>query len=310
MKIKNLAKLASLLFILLALPIFAIAESLPDMEVALLSYDPTPVQAGQTINLYLEVSNKGTVTKNAWLEIVEDGPFRIEQTQDVLRAQLLGSLSSPQKLQFRIKIDETAKDGLAPLTVKFGTSEDKSNYQEQQFDINIQTFDSSLTIQNIKQIPDELVPGEKGILRLTLTNFDDRPVQNLDIVLDMTNSYDMNRNMNNMLSVQAMINARLEDVNRRIASGQSPLKGATPMMSGTDKEGKRMPLEFHAIAPVDGSTHKRIKEMGAGEKITLEFEIQALPSAHANIYALPVYINYDDENNNPFHTATEIPSSI
>jgi hypothetical protein len=301
--------LTSIFFVML-LSNFSYADSdRPQINITLLDYSPNPVQPGQVIDVILQLDNFEAPTKQASLEIVEEYPFTVENSQDVEVAKNLGRVSYSRKLQFRIRIAEDAKDGLTTLRVRYSDDDYDGGFLEEEFDINIQTFDARLSIIKVEQVPKRIIPGEQGKLILTIQNSDDKPLKNLDVILDLTHSFDFNSIMDNMVSMQALVNARLEEVDRRVASGLSPLKGATPMMSGTGME-QAGTFSFKAFSPVESSNQKGINEIKSGQKIKMEFDIMALPDASPNIYATPLYLSYNDEDNNPFHLRVDIPLVI
>lgn len=287
-------------------------ENFPRVTVSLLDYEPKPVQPGQVIDLTIQLDNLGSATEDASLEIIEEYPFTVEDSQDVDLAKDLGRVGYSRKLQFRIRIAEDAKDGITPLRVKYTDDnfQSGSGYIEKTFDIEIKTFDARIDVTEVKQVPKKLEPGEEGKVILTLQNTDDRPLKNIDITLDLTHSFDMNANMDNMLAMQAMVNARLEQVNRRVASGLSPLTGATPMMSdGGMGDGKGM-FSYQAFSSVESTNQKTIKELRPRERVQVEFDIMALPDVSPNVYATPLFLNYNDEDNNPFHVRLDVPLMI
>ncbi|MBR9692640.1 hypothetical protein GOV07_01780 [Candidatus Woesearchaeota archaeon] len=296
----------SILVVVLLLAVTPALAAEANLDVALLSYNPSPVQPGQTFDLFLEVTNNGDAANDAKLEVIAEYPFELLDTQDVERAKQF-TVSGLQRLQFQIKVAPGANDGLAPLRVTFARSQD-APYQEREFDINIQTFNARVGLQEVRQEPERLRPGEEGELILLIRNFDDQPLRNIDIHLDFTDSYDVNANMENSLAVQSMINARLEEVNRKVASGQSPLSGATPMMVSGGKE--RIPTAFTAVAPSGGATRVQVPDLEPQSEIEVRIPIRALPGATPDIYAVPLYVNYNDEDNNPFHARIEIPILI
>lgn len=293
--------LSIVITVLALLPLVAAART-PDIE-ASIAYAPQPVQPGQFFDLTVTLENSGdpgVIT----LEIVEEYPFTVIETQDLDRAQRF-TLRNTQTLQFRLRVAPDANDGLTQLRIRYAV--DEGAMLEEEFDINIETFDAQVDVTRVEQIPVEMAPGERGEMLLTIQNRADTPLENVDVILDLTDSYDTNANMENMIAVQAMLNARLEEVNRRVAAGLSPLRGATPM--GV-QSGSREPTAFAAFAPVEMSTHQRLGTLLPGESVQVSFRIQALPNAQSSIHAIPVYINYNDEENNPFHTRVEVPAII
>jgi len=283
-------------------------DNFPTLRVSLLSYTPQPVQPGQVMDLNLQIENTGSPV-NPSLEIIEEHPFILEENEDLRESGDLGVIGYSKLLQFRIRIAENAKDGIAPLKVRYKVNKDLDDYYETTFDINIQTFDARIEILKVEQIPREIIPGEQGKLILSLKNADDKPLKNIDVILDLTGSYDINSNMLNMISMQAMVNSRLEDINRRVASGLSPLSGATPMMNSMDESSPAKP-SFDSLAPIGTSNQKRLHILRSNENIEIEFDIVAMPNIAPDIYAVPVYITYNDEDNNPFHLRADIPVRV
>ncbi|PIN76137.1 hypothetical protein COV18_00795 [Candidatus Woesearchaeota archaeon CG10_big_fil_rev_8_21_14_0_10_37_12] len=308
------AKKTILIILLLALSALIVEARPPILDANLVNYLPMPSQPGQTVDVFFELSNQGDPTTEAWFDVVEEYPFTILKTQDSERAAKLGSLTGTQRLQFRVRIADDARDGIAPLRVRYGSNRNKNVYAEKQFDINVVTFDSRISVDRVQQIPEELVPGETGQVVLTLINLDDRPVKNVDVVLDMTGTYDFNKNMNNMISMQAMINARLEEVNMQISSGKSPLGMSSQKSTGMSDSEKSVSsvnaMSFKGIAPAGTPTQKRIHSLGPGQIVQVTFDVQAMPDAMPNVYVLPVFVSYNDEDNNPFNTFTEVPVTV
>lgn len=282
------------------------AAPLPQVSVSLLDYAPQPVQPGQVMDVYVQLTNDGNPTSNTSLELVEEFPFTIEPTQDYERAKNLGPLVNAQTLHFRVKVSPDAQDGTETLRLRYSIND--QNYIEESYDVVINTFDARIDVLSVEQTPKELVPGEEGTIKFELINHDDTALQNIDVTLDFTNSYDSSAIMDNTIAVQAMINSRLEDINRRVASGLSPLTGATPMMVSKSNNGAG--LSFSSIAPIDSTNHKSIGRLDPKSGAEVSFKIQALPNVQPGIYALPLYLNYNDEENNPFHLRVDIPVRI
>ncbi|MFH1400856.1 MAG: hypothetical protein ABIH41_05015 [Nanoarchaeota archaeon] len=283
------------------------AAPTPNLQVALLDYTPDPAQPGQAIDLTLEIANSGNPSDDAWLEIVEDYPFTLLPGGDTQRVKSLRIVSGTQKLQFRLLVDKDASDGPTPLRVRYSPSTSTGNYQEATFTINVETFGARLGIDRIQQVPERLEPGQEGRLIITLTNHDDQTLRNVDLLVDLTNSYDIASIMDNTLAVQSMINARLMNINMRMESGLTPLGGSSNMKNDN---GMKPTLSFVAAAPIGTSTLKRIGSIEPEQTLSITYPLRALPDTPPGIYATQVFVNYNDEDNNPFHTQSEIAIEI
>ena len=309
MKIRKL--LTSVVLILFLFPVVSLAQvTSPNIGISILDINPDPIQPGQVMDLYIKVQNDGRITQDSSLEIVEEYPFTLEQSQDIDLAKYLGGITYSQRLLFRVRVAEDAKDGITPLRIRFKENKNQQSYYEEIFDINVGTFDARLNVIKVSQDPKYFKPGGSGKLIITLRNEDDQTLKNIDLNLDLTNSFDPSQNIDNVLAMQSLVNARLEEVNRRVASGLSPLKGATPMMSINSNQPNGMQYGFKALAPVGSSNQKTIKMLQSNKEIRIEFELMALPDSSPNIYAVPLYLNYNDEDNNPFQMRVDIPVTI
>jgi hypothetical protein len=308
-KQRSIVVMFTLLTLLLATAATAELSARPDLIVSFLSHNPDPIQPGQTMDVFIQVENRGLVSENSELFIVDEYPFTVERTDDYFRARNLGPIAFPQRLHFRVKIAEDATDGTTPLRVRYKGEIVDGLYSEKIFDINIETFDATLTILSIEQFPKELLPGQEGTLSITLENRDDQELRNVDVLFDLTETYSPNSIIDNALASQSLINARLEQVNRRVALGQSPLTGPSPMM-GSSQEMMPSPTSYKSIAPVGVTNQLRVGNLPPGSKTTVTMPIRALPDATIGIHAIPTYITYNDEENNPFHSRVDSPIII
>lgn len=286
------------------------AREAGSLNVTVLGYQPSPIQPGQEMDLFLQVANRRGLSTGAWLEVIDEFPFHVLSTADIERAQDLKVLQS-NRLQFRIKVADDAKDGVAKLQVRYGFGEDHQDYRKTYFDVVVRTFDPVLNIDEIKQEPAEIAPGDYGKVSITLKNYGHLTLQNIATVLDLSGRFDPATNLNNNIAMQASMNARLQEIDRRVASGQSPLMGPTPVVTQEktlEMRGKN--LDFTAFTPIGTGTQKVITELNPGESKTITFDIQALPDVPSKIYTTPVYVNYNDKYNNPFMIQGDIGLKI
>jgi hypothetical protein len=288
--------------------------------VKLIDYNPRPVQPGQSVDVILQVERnplfdqpkKNYESNGAWIEIVDEYPFTVEKTFDYERAKNLGTLASGQKLQFRLRVDSNAKEGTTQLRVKYGTStKDKGSYALYNFSMSVQTLDANVAVTKIVQEPATLQPGQKGKVYLTLTSYDSRPLRNVDVILDLTQSFNINDNMNNIIASQAMMNSMVQAATIRMANGQSPFMNGEQATTEPAEEGAMdNKKSFVAFAPQNTPTRQRFGTLNPGGSAVVEFDIIALPDAEPNVYAVPLIINYNDQRNNPYNIKTEVGLTV
>ena len=145
-----------LIAVLLLASVSVSAEGISSLSVSLLEYSPQPVQPGQVMDVYIQVANKGDITEDSSVWIVEEYPLIVEDSQDVERAKNLGPVSTTQTLQFRIKIDESAKDSIVPLRVRFKSNKQDSGYVEEIFDINNSCFGEGSVFGNMCRLSENI----------------------------------------------------------------------------------------------------------------------------------------------------------
>ncbi len=275
------------------------AKQISSFDVKLTQTLPALPQPGQEMDVFLTITNTmGGLSTGSWLELIEEYPFQILPTADVERAQ---NLKVPHgiRLQFRVKIADEAKDGIAKLQVRYGFGADHEDYRKIYFDIPLRTFDPLLSIEQIRQEPTEIAPGDYGKVSITLKNHGHLTLQNIGVLLDLTGKFNPTVNFNNNIAMQAMMNARLLEIDRKVASGESPVTGQVPLVTGqATMEVKQ--ADFTAFTPIGSATQKLLPELQPGESTTVTFDVQALPDAKSKIYTTPLYVNYNDKYNNPF----------
>ena len=255
------------------------AKQTGSLDVKLTQTLPEIPQPGQEMDLFLSLVNRRGLATGAWLELVDEYPFQILPTSDTERAQNLKILNG-NRLQFRVKIADDARDGTAKLQIRYGFSGDHEDYRKIYFDIPIRTFDPILNIEQIRQEPAEIAPGDYGKIYVTLKNHGHLNLQNIGVLLDLTGKFNPTVNFNNNIAMQAMMNARLQEIDRKVASVKQ--------------------ADFIAFTPVGSATQKILPGLQPGESTTVTFDVQALPDAQSKIYTTPLYVNYNDKYNNPF----------
>ncbi len=162
------------------------------INITLLSQEPDPVEPGEVVELRFNIQNFGS--KNAedlQLEILPEFPFSM-YVGTVVKA--LGTIFGRQMgekraltVYYKIKVGEDAIDGDNDLYIRFKYSEgvyegDWIKYFNP-FKIRIRPREPILFIESVKTLPEQIAPGEKGIINVKLKNMVNSVVKNVKAIL-------------------------------------------------------------------------------------------------------------------------------
>jgi hypothetical protein len=229
-----------------------------DLEVTLVSQTPDPIEPGGYVDIRFKVENYGGAsTEELWLELVEDYPFSMPGSDNIVK---LGNLQARQVddegvvVKFRVKIDENAIEGANELKIRYKRYTETNIglpwIELEPFDINIQTADSIIAIEDVTSKPEKIAPGETGKLTLKLTNLADSLLKEVRVNLDLFTTYQLSTSVSEVTK---------------------------------------------PLSPIGSSNEKVLVKMDAKETKSVVFDLMADPDATSGVYKIPVNILYSDE---------------
>lgn len=156
------------------------------LQVEILRYEPVPAQPGDTITVWLQLSNDGSrAAENVVIELSESYPFTPASAAD--RTVTVGTLASQSQYvtSVNVAIDRSASQGefTLPLTVQ-----SSGVTLRQTPTIGIETGIASVGVQDVTTTPEELVPGSRATVQVTVQNVEQSLVRDLSATLDLTDS--------------------------------------------------------------------------------------------------------------------------
>ncbi len=155
------------------------------LDVELLTYTPVPAQPGDTIDLWLQVSNEGgTESNSGTIEILESYPFIVEREADRVRAFPPVPPQSNFLVQTQVRIDKEANEGQNYLTVAF-QQDNAPTGKKRDVAITIQGRTGALTVADVTTAPAIIAPGDTGVISLTLENVGESLLRNVEVQLDL-----------------------------------------------------------------------------------------------------------------------------
>lgn len=170
-----------LLVLLLALPMASADASL---KATLLRYEPLPAAPGQFVTVYVKLENVGNEdANNVVLSMVDQFPF--EMVRETERTINVGQLKSQQSIveDFRIRVDSEAIVGTNRITFEFTPDSNTNEWQEANFNIEVESDEAALTITNVES--QEILPGGEGTVSITVKNNEETVLRNIGLQLQL-----------------------------------------------------------------------------------------------------------------------------
>ena len=156
---------------------FARAE---DIRMDLISYQPTNLMPGTYFNTLFEVENLDSENvTDIQFELSTDSSLSVESNSKK-KFEVLEP-NKPIQLNYKIRVNTDASSGYKDLTLSY----DNSDSDSERFSVFISAIETNLVLGNIKQ--QDLIPGNKGKLTLTLENKANYKVKDVKVMLDLTN---------------------------------------------------------------------------------------------------------------------------
>ncbi|MBD3252545.1 hypothetical protein GF386_02335 [Candidatus Pacearchaeota archaeon] len=153
-----------LLFFILIPQVVALTESLEIGEYTVTySYDENDVEAGESFNIKVILTNDGENKSDIRFEFEEDFPFKFKDEDD-LKISLLGEEES-RSASFRIEVDEDARSQEYELEFRL---EDEDDDYDDEIDIKVDSNQPELIIGDVRSVPLIITPDRDNI-QLTIT---------------------------------------------------------------------------------------------------------------------------------------------
>lgn len=158
--------------LLLSLVPGALALSGPVIKLSIVDEDPYPAQAGDRLRILVQIENTGLKTDNVTVNVVSDYPFSVSAAESTRE---IGTMISGRKVyeEFYITVADDVLPGVRDLTIRYKT-EDNSHWVEKKFPVAVgtQSFDSmgTVVVENVSSSPESFMPGDSGIINVTLKN--------------------------------------------------------------------------------------------------------------------------------------------
>ncbi|HLC32301.1 MAG TPA: COG1361 S-layer family protein [Candidatus Nanoarchaeia archaeon] len=176
--------LFALVFLVLALSVYAAG---PEISASVLRYDPTPAEQGNTVDIWVQLSNAGTEADRVSIQFVPEYPFNLPEGQtDRIDIGILAASESKVE-KFTVFVDPSAPNGERNITFQYKFSSD-DNWAQFEAPISLQTQNAGIVIEDYQVTPTPVVPGQITDLMLRLRNSGKVAVKNIDVGIELEDS--------------------------------------------------------------------------------------------------------------------------
>ena len=153
-----------------------------EIKASILRYEPTPAEQGNTVDVWIQLTNAGTKAERVAIKFQPEYPFTLPSGQ---RGEIdVGVIAATESTveKFTVYIDPNAPNGDATIEFwyKFGAVAEWNVFEDM---ITLQSQDSVVVIDEYTVKPSPVVPGQLFEVELTLRNEGRIGVKNVDVAI-------------------------------------------------------------------------------------------------------------------------------
>ena len=143
------------------------------INITMIDQDPYPVQAGEQVRFWVQIENTGGQrVENVTVQAVSKAPFSAS-TAESSRTYREIYPGSKQYTEFIMYVDKDAPNGPRDLTIRYNIN--NTSWIEKNFTVSIggivnTTNRGTLIIDSVTSSPEVFMPGDEGIVWVTLKN--------------------------------------------------------------------------------------------------------------------------------------------
>jgi len=175
------------LMVLFAVSVSA-AKKGPFVSADILKYEPSPVEPGNVMEVWVSVTNDGTTSENFEIEFVPEFPFELGPGEDELKS--LSALPQGENaiIKFLIYVDPKAPTGDKDIKFNYKYSA-APQWAQLKSPISIKTTGAILNIETYKTVPDVSKPGDTIEVELFFRNSGSLDIKDVDVTLNIESGF-------------------------------------------------------------------------------------------------------------------------
>lgn len=164
-------------------------SSFPQITITLINQEPDPVAPGNTVDVQFRIENEGGgVASNVEVQLLPKYPFSLYGTEQGIKG--IGTLTGYQiddigvKTKWKLLVDTEAATG--DNIVEFWYRINNGVWTKAgDFVVSVKSREAVLAINQIKTIPESIVPGTKTKVSFVLENLADNPLMDIKLNLEV-----------------------------------------------------------------------------------------------------------------------------
>lgn len=164
-------------------------SSFPQITITLINQEPDPVAPGNTVDVQFRIENEGGgVASNVEVQLLPKYPFSLYGTEQGIKS--IGTLTGYQiddigvKTKWKLLVDTEAATG--DNIVEFWYRINNGVWTKAgDFVVSVKSREAVLAINQIKTIPESIVPGTKTKVSFVLENLADNPLMDIKLNLEV-----------------------------------------------------------------------------------------------------------------------------
>jgi hypothetical protein len=190
MKIKNL-NIKKLFVMLVMVAILVVSASAakqgPMITADILKYEPSPIEPGDIMEVYVSVTNEGTTSEAFAIEFVPEFPFTLGPGEDEVKTLAALPRGENAIVKFWINVDPKARSEDTDIKFNYKYSSNPI-WIQLKGPIAVRTSGAILHIAEYTTVPTTAKPGDLVDIELILRNSGSLDVRNVDITLNLDES--------------------------------------------------------------------------------------------------------------------------
>lgn len=151
-------------------------------------YSPYPAEPGQYVDVWLRIRQSGSVAnaENVVCRVDLVFPFSIDSSESPEKN--IGTLGSGELvlLKYKLKVSPDALEG--NNEIEFRCRADGEPWYSATLSIYVQTHNPVLSITEVEIQPQAFLPGENGIVKLTIKNHGESTLKDISIAMNISSS--------------------------------------------------------------------------------------------------------------------------
>lgn len=170
-----------LLLALCASSVWAVGGA--EVAASVLRYEPTPAEQGNTVDIWVQLSNIGTQADRVAIKFVPEYPFSLAGQQGEIDVGTIPA-TEDKVVKFTLFIDPSAPNGEKNVSFLYKYSS-VNEWTKFLAPLTLQTQNAVLVIDDYQVSPAQVVPGQPVDVALKIRNAGRIAVKNLDVGIDL-----------------------------------------------------------------------------------------------------------------------------